>query len=228
MTNPNNRFWPRVVAAAGYALEYAETNSNKDADWNRIPGGASNSVGDEPGDTTQVKGFDGASKTAGVPGVPDLVYTIDAWAPNHFTTDDLDAARRAASSLFFRGVVPGKVLMGPTDGNVKAAIAADGAVTWAGGDPDPEILEIGVSIQIGSDLHRLREKAANGAIKVDKVSQAVPAAVYSIVAPKLILGPFEGVPTSFGSIQLDQGGFLGTSLTVTPKKDNFRWTPKAP
>ena len=74
---------------------------------------------------------------------------------------------------------------------------------------------------IANKLYRVRSKSAAGVIKVDAPAAAVAATVYKIVAPKMILGPVEGVPTSFGSISLDQGAFLGTSLTVTPKKDNF-------
>jgi len=110
-----------------------------------------------------------------------------------------------------------------------AAVAASGAVTFSGTDPDFTGVLRGHSIQIGSNFHPIQAVDSDGKpTRVTAPESAVSASAYSIVMP-IQRREWRGIPSKPSEDATAQAPVASSSITWTldSSADLTDWTPVA-
>ena len=208
---------PRNAPLAAIGAEDLELSIHDGTDWRRLKGfsGFTISGGDREGrsitsDTT------GPSGAAGAEGAPQIEFE-SMRVPQQAAWTTVTQRYRNKTLTQFRLDTEQIMLKATTTGSQQAAIAADGVVTWSGGNPVEGEVREGAALLIGSadfDIDTVNPSTLAATVRPAPAS-AVSAANYSLRIPALRLefsGFILATPTLHGSA--NQGAELGGPLRI--------------
>ena len=211
-----------IISALNSQIEFSNDGG---ATWSEIPftGDIEASGGEAP--TNEVVTFRRVGSVVGHERIPGLTVQVPSYIPHHSSWRALAAANLAGSELQFRirTIERERAQSGASN---TAAIATTGAVTLNplvtaspahSIDWRSELYGIGLGIKIVAKVYTVDTISAVGVLTVNpSPTAAVAAAVYSVVQPRLRLGPFLARITTLAPFNLPAEGQLNTTLGLQP------------